>query len=107
MDDDLKTEDIDLILYTLKRPTIFSIQKVEDFFLFFKGYIIGKDDAIVSDFLDNFNQFVKDNYAKKCIKQYGYERIIRLYSANDSNSLELLSLWINEFIRQSEFSNKK
>lgn len=98
MKSDLKTENIDLILYVLKRPSIFSIQRVEDFFIFFKGYDIGKDNSIVSDFLDSFNLFVKNNYAEKCIKGYDSDKIIRLHSSNDFHSLELLNLWINEFI---------
>ena len=98
MNNDSKTENIELILYSLKRPSLFSIQKVEDFFIFFNGYIIAKDDTIVSDFLDNFYLFVKNNYAEKCIKGYDSGKIIRLHSSNDFHSLELLRLWITEFM---------
>jgi hypothetical protein len=101
MDNHLKTENIELILFTLKRPSLFSIQKVEDFFIFFNGYVIAKNDPVVSDFLDDFHQFVKNNYAERSIKGYDCKKIIRLHSANDLHSLELLSLWINEFIKQT------
>ena len=100
MDNDLKTENIELILYSLKRPSLFAIQKVEDFFIFFNGYITAKDDSIVSDFLNNFHQFVKNNCAEKSIKNFDCQKVIRLYSANDLHSLELLSTWINEFMNQ-------
>lgn len=102
---DFKIENINLILYVLERPSLFSIQKVEDFYIFFKGYIIAKEDSIVRDFFDNFYFFVKSNYAEKCIKKYDCERIIRLYSSDDFHSLELLNLWIHEFIRKQPDSD--
>ena len=99
MGQDSKIENVDLILYSLRRPSLFSIQRVEDFYIFFKGYITAKEDLIVSDFLENFHQFVKNNFAEDCIKEYDCEKIIRLHSSNDSHSLELLNLWISEFIK--------
>lgn len=102
MANDLKIENIELILYSLKRPSLFSIQKVEDFFIFFNGYVIAREDTITSDFLDKFYDYVKNNYCENCIKSYSCEKIIRLHSANDSHSLELLSFWINEFNKKTD-----
>ena len=98
MSDVSKIENIALILYSLKRPTLFSIQKVEDFYIFFNGYIAAKDDLIVADFLNNFSDFEKDKYSEHDLKNYDCHKIIRLHSANDSHSLELLNLWVSEFI---------
>lgn len=102
MSDKQEMENIELILYSLKRPSFFSIQKVEDFYLFFNGYCAGKNDSVLRDFLDNFHEYVKNNYAKECIKEYDCQKIVRLHSANDYNSLQLLNVWINEFIRESD-----
>ena len=60
--------------------------------MFFNDYIAPKDDLIVSDFLNNFNHFVKDNYCEHDLKNYDYNKIIQLHSANDSHSLELIHL---------------
>lgn len=102
MRNDSKIEDIDLIQFALKRPSIFSIQNVESFFVFFKGYSLGKSDSPVHDFFDSFDDFIHKKHPEKCFKNIDSGRIIRLYSADDSHSLKLLSSLIEEFIIESD-----
>ncbi len=102
MKGDLKTQNIDLVQLVAKRPAMFSIQNVESFFVFFKGYSIGKSDSIVMDFFDSFGDFIHKKFPEKCLRNISSERIIRLYSANDSHSLELLKSLIEEFISESD-----
>ncbi len=101
-----KLENIDLLLYTLERPKLFSIHNVEGFFLFFSGYTIGKEDSQIHEFLSLFNTFIKKK-CSKTLKDIDSARIIRLYSADDSHSLELLKSWVEEFIdiKYPEYSN--
>ena len=101
MQSDFKIENIDLIQLVAKRPAIFSIQNVESFFIFFKGYSIGKNDSIVVDFFDSFSDFIHKKHPDKCLENIDSERIIRLYSANDSHSLERVRFLIEEFINES------
>jgi len=101
MQNDSKIENIDLIQFALKRPSIFSIQNVESFFVFFKGYSLGKSDSPVHDFFDSFDEFIHKKHPEKCLRNIDSERIIRLYSANDTHSLELLRSLIEEFIIES------
>ncbi|MFB9077050.1 hypothetical protein ACFFLS_03590 [Flavobacterium procerum] len=100
--EDRKTENIDLIQLVAKRPAMFSIHNVESFFVFFKGYSIGKNDSIVTDFFTSFDNFIHKKHPEKCLKNIDTEKIIRLYSANDSHSLELLNLLIDEFINEND-----
>ena len=102
MENNLKTENVDLIQFVLKRPSIFSISNVESFFIFFRGYSIGKSDSVVHDFFDSFSDFVHKKYPEECLRNIDSERIIRLYSANDSHSLERLRFLIEEFISESD-----
>ncbi|MFC4476496.1 hypothetical protein [Flavobacterium chungangensis] len=102
MESDLKTENIELVQLVAKRPAMFSIQNVESFFVFFKGYSIGKSDSIVIDFFDSFGNFIHKKHPEKCLRNIDSERIIRLYSANDSHSLEYLRFLIEEFISESD-----
>lgn len=101
MENNLKTENIDLIQLVAKRPAIFSIQNVESFFVFFKGYSTAKDDSIVIDFFNSFSDFIHEKHPEKCLKNIEVDKVIRLYSANDSHSLKLLSIYIEEFIEES------
>jgi hypothetical protein len=98
MENNTILENIDLIQYVSKRPAMFSIHNVESFFIFFRGYSIGKSDSIVYDFFESFGNFIHEKFAEDGLKNIDPERIIRLYSANDSYSLELLRNLIEEFI---------
>lgn len=102
MESYLKTENIDLIQLVAKRPAIFSIQNVESFFIFFKGYSIGKNDSVVIDFFTSFGDFIHKKHPEKCLRNIDSDRIIRLYSANDSHSLERVRFLIEEFINESD-----
>ncbi|MDA6070184.1 hypothetical protein NJT12_11200 [Flavobacterium sp. AC] len=102
MESNLKTENIDLVQLVAKRPAMFSIQNVESFFVFFKGYSIGKSDSIVIDFFESFSNFVHKKHPEKCLKNIDSDRIIRLYSSNDSHSLERVRFLIEEFISESD-----
>ncbi|WP_281233461.1 hypothetical protein [Flavobacterium gelatinilyticum] len=102
MNQDLKVENIDLIVKVLERPSIFSVQKVEDFFLFFNGYKIARNDSVVSDFLDDFQTYIQNAHENESLKDYSSEKIIRICSANDLHSLQLLKSWINDFINSNK-----
>lgn len=101
MENNSKLENIDLIQFAAKRPAIFSIQNVESFFVFFRGYSLGKSDSPVHDFFDSFSDFIHKKHPEKCLRNIDSERIIRLYSANDSHSLERVRFLIEEFISES------
>ncbi|WP_409417377.1 hypothetical protein [Flavobacterium sp. PS2] len=100
MENNTILENIDLIQFVSKRPAMFSIDNVESFFIFFKGYSIGKSDSVVHDFFDSFRDFIHEKYAEDGLKDIDPERIIRLYSANDGHSLELLRILIEEFMER-------
>lgn len=105
MEDNSIVENIDLIQYALKRPSIFSITNVESYFVFFKGYSIGKKDSVIFDFFESFAVFVYKKHSEECLRNIEVEKIIRLYSSNDSHSLKLLSIWVVEFVQESTLYN--
>lgn len=97
MGESIKIEDIKLLHYVLKRPKMFSIYSIELFYMFFSGYLIGKEQNDLKNYLDDFSQFVKNKYSSDFFEQFTYDRIIRLYSVDDSHSLILLKELIEEF----------
>lgn len=39
-------------------------------FIYFKGYLIAKDDTIVSEFFEKFCVYIKNKYCEECIRNY-------------------------------------
>ncbi len=93
----MKLEDLNLLHYVLKRPAMFSIHNIELFYVFFTGYLLGRDENILRDYLNNFNDFIINKFSKKHFEEFNYDRIIRLYSNDDAHSIELLKQLISEF----------
>lgn len=97
MDKTSKLQDLDLLHYILKRPAMFSIFNIELFYVFFQGYLFGREEKVLRDYFEYFNDYVKDKFSREYFDEFNYDRIIRLHSMNDSNSLELLNELTIEF----------
>ena len=97
MDKTSKLQDLDLLHYILKRPAMFSIFNIELFYVFFQGYLFGREETVLRDYFEYFNDYVKDKFSREYFDEFNYDRIIRLHSMNDSHSLELLNELTKEF----------
>lgn len=84
---------IEFLNYVVERPKLYKVNKVEDIDLLILGFDVGsKGQAYL--FIEDFEKFVRKRYRST---KYRWWQLIRLHSADDSNSIELFKLIFAEY----------
>jgi len=82
----------------MKRPAMYSVQNVEDLYLLSFGYLCGRNDLYLSDFMSDFRDFVNEECKVGKNKNHHWPRLIRFCSPNDAHSLERFRTLFDRFI---------
>lgn len=88
------------IVHLLRRPKMFFIQKVDDFYFMVNGYIAGKEKDEYSAFMDGFSRYLSKKYNFK--EDTPYPLIIKSMSIYDSVNLDFLKNEIYYFFNSEE-----
>jgi hypothetical protein len=95
----LQTEDLETFGIILERPSMFLLNKVEDYYLFFLGYTF-LDKKELYTFIDKeFSKFVGKELSMNS-EESKWFKMIRYYSSTDLNSVDLFSKLFISFIRK-------
>lgn len=87
---------IKFLIFLLKRPKMFFIQRVDDFYFIVAGYIAGKEEEDYGLFIDEFSKYlsIKYNFKKGTL----YNLIIRSMTIYDEVTLEILKEEMYSFL---------
>ncbi len=96
------TKDIETLKIVVGKPTLFLINKVEEFHIFLQGYSLSKNDGnLILNYIDNdFSSFIKNLSPEE--EEVRWYRSIRYNSSTDSHSLELLRNYFIPFLEELE-----
>lgn len=90
------------IVHLLRRPKMFFIQKVDDFYFMVNGYIAGKEKDEYGAFMNEFSRYLSKKYNFK--KDTPYPLIIKSMSIYDSVNLDFLKNEIYYFFNSEEIT---
>lgn len=79
---------LDKLNIILDRPGMFGIQKVEDVDIVFFSEIFLNSNKSIEEWSSKFREFVIKEVDNN-LKNFGWSKVIRLYSGSDAHSLEL------------------
>lgn len=91
------TEFIEKIKMVLDKPGMFRVESVDDISLFVTWEIHMRGNKEVSDFFAEFTRYI-ENEQFKSLHDFGWNKIIRLYSGSNSHSLILFGQYLNDFL---------
>jgi len=93
-------EFISFIVHLLRRPKMFFIQKIDDFYFMVSGYIAGKEEKGYSIFMEEFSKYLSKKYNFKDGTQYNL--IIKSMSVYNNITLEILRDEMFYFLNREE-----
>jgi hypothetical protein len=92
----LNDSDIEVFKAISNKPALFSINKVEECYIFILGYSMSDSDKNIHGFINSkFSNFIKRNF--NSIEGEWYQ-IIRYQATTDAHSLELFKKYFNLFL---------
>jgi hypothetical protein len=80
----------------LNRPAMFNVQKIEDVNIIFFSEIFINNNTYLEKWNVEFSEFVKKEMGDM-LNNFGWSKIIRLYSGSDAHSLELFKELLVKF----------
>src|SRR5690606_41420835 len=86
----LSKKDLEIFSIVLRKPGMFLINRVEDYYMFFQGYTFNNKQELHIFINEKFSLFVGEK-VKIDGHQNNWHRTIRYSSSTDSHSLELFS----------------
>jgi hypothetical protein len=91
----------ELIAAIIKRPAMFSVNRVEDIQLIIFGYSTCaiQDSDNLENFGELFRTFVNEHFESRA--DHDWARLIRFHSASDIHSIELFADLLNKFKQES------
>lgn len=94
-----KKEFIEFVRGIISKPGMYQINNVEDLYLVLFGYSVGCENQNIYNFLDNFRDFVNNEYKSK--DNIDWSRLIRFHGASDYTTIQLFADNFERFVSQS------
>ncbi|SEW27940.1 hypothetical protein SAMN05421841_1984 [Chryseobacterium wanjuense] len=91
---------VNFIVHLLRRPKMFFIQEVDDFYFMISGYIAGKEKEEYGVFMDEFSKYLSRKYGFKDGTRYNL--IIKSMSVYDDVTLDFLKDEMYYFLNSEE-----
>ncbi|WP_062703638.1 hypothetical protein [Chryseobacterium indologenes] len=91
---------IKFLIFLLKRPKMFFIQEVDDFYFMVAGYIAGKEKEEYGSFMKEFSRYLSMKYNFK--EDTLYNLIIKSMTVYDEVTLEILKNEMYKFLNSEE-----
>lgn len=92
----ISINDIEVFKAISNKPALFSINKVEEYYIFILGYSLAQSSKNIHTYINKeFSKFILENYGN--IEGQWYQ-VIRYQSTTDMHSLELFRKYFNSFL---------
>ncbi len=91
---------LNIVSAVTRKPGLFRIGSVGDISIFIQGIVVATKDEEINNWLIKFNEFVNKELDGRLV-DFGWVKLIYLYSGSESHSLQLFEQLFNDFVKIS------
>ncbi|REC59813.1 hypothetical protein DRF65_24100 [Chryseobacterium pennae] len=92
-------ENLEFILYIIKRRSLFFIENSNDYFKYINGFIAGSKNGSLFDFFKEFEIYVIENNDLKGFENKPMHLIFNFLAVYENKSLDILNIELVNFLK--------